>query len=668
MQNRIIRNVAALTACAVVTSLGLRSASATPLDPASFTSLGTLNPAAGTYTVDTNGAAPTLVVGGTTYTGVFVSQGAGLPDIAVYTFDSVTIGNGVAIHQAVGDRPFAILSKSNITFTGSGTVDLGGASNGGRGAGGDGVGGSSGGGGGGFGGNGGAGVGNAVAGAGGLAHGDLNLALEPGSRGGNSSEGAAGGLGGGGIELGAAGTISLASTTNLSARGGDGAKAKSGGGAGSGGGLLLHANVVNTSSGATLQAVGGDTADSSGSSGGAGGGGRIMVQTASYNIGSAVPSPNVAGGDAASRFGNDGEFGVASLRIGQLTIPTGNVFAFNFPGYTDVITTNLDVQAGAIAAKPEAYVNPGIATVRAGAIFSATGPISGGGDWILQSGTVSAPGGITVNAGGLIRGDGAIQGRVAGAPTIRVETGNMTLGDLASTDGISVDAGGIFVGLGGGPARTLALLDADRAQIGNATIAGGSKLSAINGIQLTSGHTLIATGNGTIDGVFRNDGTVSGPTNPASTLTFTDDVSGAGNFTGRVAFSDGFSPGNSPAAVSLETGNFDGTTSLLMELGGTTAGSQYDQLDVSGSLAVDGALQVVLINGFAPSAGDAFTLISGPITGAFDDVSLPALGGGLTWQVDQTSTSYSLSVVPEPSMTIVPIVVFASLLRRKRRA
>src|SRR4051812_18255309 len=70
---------------------------ANPLDPNAFVSLGTLNPAAGTYTASTSGT-PVLTVGGTTYTGVVVAQGGGLPGVAVFTFANVTIGNGVRIN------------------------------------------------------------------------------------------------------------------------------------------------------------------------------------------------------------------------------------------------------------------------------------------------------------------------------------------------------------------------------------------------------------------------------------------------------------------------------------------------------------------------------------------------------------------------------------------
>jgi hypothetical protein len=97
------------------------------------------------------------------------------------------------------------------------------------------------------------------------------------------------------------------------------------------------------------------------------------------------------------------------------------------------------------------------------------------------------------------------------------------------------------------------------------------------------------------------------------------------NFTGT------FSPGLSP--TSLQVGNvaLSDSSTLAMELGGTASGSGYDQIIASGTLALDGVLQVSLIDGFSSTAGQSFNLFDwANISGAFDTLSLPALAG-LTW-------------------------------------
>ena len=61
--------------------------------------------------------------------------------------------------------------------------------------------------------------------------------------------------------------------------------------------------------------------------------------------------------------------------------------------------------------------------------------------------------------------------------------------------------------------------------------------------------------------------------------------------------------------------------SMEIEIGGTTANTQYDVVDISGFATLGGGLQLSLINGFMPTALQTFTvLFSSGITGAFSNV------------------------------------------------
>jgi hypothetical protein len=67
------------------------------------------------------------------------------------------------------------------------------------------------------------------------------------------------------------------------------------------------------------------------------------------------------------------------------------------------------------------------------------------------------------------------------------------------------------------------------------------------------------------------------------------------------------------------------------EIGGLVAGTQYDRVNVGGTLFADGTLDVDLLAGYTPHFGDAFDLIdAGNFAGAFDTIALPDLPGGLT--------------------------------------
>ncbi|MCC6492612.1 MAG: hypothetical protein IT424_06295 [Pirellulales bacterium] len=85
---------------------------------------------------------------------------------------------------------------------------------------------------------------------------------------------------------------------------------------------------------------------------------------------------------------------------------------------------------------------------------------------------------------------------------------------------------------------------------------------------------------------------------------------------------------------------------LEIDLAGALS-SQYDRLVVEHDAAIDGALQVTLRDGFEPSPGDDFLILSAGdgVAGTFGDASLPALAGGLGWDVDYAPFSVSLSVV-----------------------
>jgi hypothetical protein len=87
-------------------------------------------------------------------------------------------------------------------------------------------------------------------------------------------------------------------------------------------------------------------------------------------------------------------------------------------------------------------------------------------------------------------------------------------------------------------------------------------------------------------------------------------LSGTGTITGNVTNAGQVSPGTSPGILTIQ-GNYTQTAAgvLNVELGGTAAG-QFDQLNVSGTASLDGSLNVSLVNGFIPSPGDGFQVLT----------------------------------------------------------
>ena len=86
-------------------------------------------------------------------------------------------------------------------------------------------------------------------------------------------------------------------------------------------------------------------------------------------------------------------------------------------------------------------------------------------------------------------------------------------------------------------------------------------------------------------------------------------------------------PGASPGTLSIIGTYTQGPSGVLdMQIGGLVAGTEYDQLLVSGTATLGGTLNTSLINGFVPVAGQSFTFIqaAGGISGTFATINQPA--------------------------------------------
>lgn len=163
-------------------------------------------------------------------------------------------------------------------------------------------------------------------------------------------------------------------------------------------------------------------------------------------------------------------------------------------------------------------------------------------------------------------------------------------------------------------------------------------------------------------------------------VTFNGLVSGAGGIfgSGTATFNGGYSPGDSPAAVPIETDLVLGAlNSLNIELAGTANG-EFDQLIIDGNASLAGALDVSLIDGFAFQPQQEFTILNveGNLTGQFDGLPEGARVGGSS-DVDLLITyaaggnndvALFTRAIPEPtSLALLASALLALLLGRKHR-
>lgn len=209
-----------------------------------------------------------------------------------------------------------------------------------------------------------------------------------------------------------------------------------------------------------------------------------------------------------------------------------------------------------------------------------------------------------------------------------------------------------------------------------AVLAPDGWLSASEGIELDPGALLV--GHGIVSSELVNHGLVlGGDAGAGAALELAGDVSGAGVFGGDVVVSGTLRPGNSPACVPFENLILAPSATLVIEIGGTNPCAEYDRLEASGSVSIDGGLTVQLIDGFVPALGDSFVFVTAPsLSGAFQFIrlSLPTLPAGRAWSLGVTPTEAKLTVVAasgcgllgiEPLLLLALTRVFAA--RRRAR-
>ncbi len=290
----------------------------------------------------------------------------------------------------------------------------------------------------------------------------------------------------------------------------------------------------------------------------------------------------------------------------------------------------------------------------------------------LDLGTLTAANGIAIGSGEVISGRGTIEARVSGdsGSAIYASGGNLTIGDATHVAGFS-STGELYTG-----SNQITVLDANQARLGSYTELGdasGSGLLRIdNGAVINFGDNLV--GYGTIDNqnlletAIINNGTMQG-NSVVDRLIVEGYVKGVGTFD-NVQFNGTFAPGLSPTCID-GTNFFFGTSSILeMELGGLIRCAEHDAIRATGLLALDGTLDVLLINGFNPELGNSFDLFDwGTIDGEFAAFDLPTLDTGLRWDLSDLYSTGTLSVsaVPEPnSVMLLGLVAAVAFCRRRR--
>jgi autotransporter-associated beta strand protein len=277
----------------------------------------------------------------------------------------------------------------------------------------------------------------------------------------------------------------------------------------------------------------------------------------------------------------------------------------------------------------------------------------------------------------------------------RVNGGTLTLSTAVGTTSLAL-AGSTFDSDGAG---TLSFGSMTAATFGGLKGAGGNNASTTYAGALSGAGSLVKVGSGTttLSGVNTYAGTTAvnvgtllvngqlgaGAVSVASGAT----LGGSGTIGGAVTVTGILSPGNSPGDMSLASLALDPSSTVLMEIDGTTVGTQYDQVSIlsAGSIAYDGTLQLNLSQTFSDST--TFNLFEGfgsSFSGNFATItSVGSAYTGLTFtRVNNLWTSTSagsqslefnqatgqLVIVPEPgALALAGLGIAAAAWIRGRR-
>jgi autotransporter-associated beta strand protein len=113
-----------------------------------------------------------------------------------------------------------------------------------------------------------------------------------------------------------------------------------------------------------------------------------------------------------------------------------------------------------------------------------------------------------------------------------------------------------------------------------------------------------------------------------------------------------FSPGASPALTTIAGDYTQISGTLTIELGGIIPGQQFDLVDINGVASLGGTLNVRLMPGFVPSAGESFEFLTADagVIGTFTTRILPATPPSLLWQLQYGPNSVRLLLNEDPGV------------------
>jgi|GEM_PF-1022447 len=272
---------------------------------------------------------------------------------------------------------------------------------------------------------------------------------------------------------------------------------------------------------------------------------------------------------------------------------------------------------------------------------TASGAISGGtyfeDNSTAANATLRANGGLNTGQGGRVQFTGNSTGGTSqvallGNGFLRISAHNppgVSIGSLEGSGNVFLGNNNLTVG-----SRNNSTVSSGVIRDGGSLTKTGTGTLTLSGINTYTGATTIIGGKLAVDGSTMSAVTV----NNGGTL------AGSGT-TGSVAVNGGgiVAPGGSQ--ILHINGNYAQNTggSLKIEVAGTDP-SASGRLDITGSAAVAGTLEVRFVNGFLPVSGQVIKVldVDGAFAGSFAQIIFPDLRAGFQFQAEFVNGSYQL--------------------------
>ena len=270
------------------------------------------------------------------------------------------------------------------------------------------------------------------------------------------------------------------------------------------------------------------------------------------------------------------------------------------------------------------FTNTGKLTVNKGSVLNIAGLFNNFSGTTLTAGTYSVTGTLEFQTANIATNAASITLTGATAQILNSSTNTSALAGLAAnatTGSLSLQSGQVLT------------TATNFSNAGKTTIGAGSGFSVGGSYTQTAGTTTV-------------DGTL---TAPKGLILQKGSLLGKGTLAAAVTSSALITPGDSSTkpAMFAVTGSYtqNSKAALNISIGGTSAGS-YGQVAVSNGVSLGGTLSIKLINGFVPTIGDTFKVVTGSaLTGTFSTVKGTSINSSEHFDVAYNPTAVTLTVV-----------------------